>query len=325
MTVLQRIGTAVRTYPLELSAAALAAVAVITAGFAFAATYAVNLYAYADAAQAQGVSGGASIVADNSAAGGKALIFAATATTPPTNPPTGNVDLTDTKKKDIAMQLVSSAENSSLDWKAQYSYIQDIGDGRGYTGGIIGFTSGTHDMLELVEYYSKIAPNNILAKYLPALRQVDGTDSHTGLGTAFEKDWKTAAADPKFQQAQNDERDRVYFNPAVNMAKQDGVRALGQFIYYDAAVMHGPDAWGGGLPDIRAVALKKAKPPTQGGDEKTWLNAFLDARKAEMLKEAAHEDTDRVDTEQRVFLNANNFNLDTPLSWTVYGDAYSIK
>ena len=32
------------------------------------------------------------------------------------------VDLTDAHKKDIAMQLVSSAENSSLNWKAQYTY-----------------------------------------------------------------------------------------------------------------------------------------------------------------------------------------------------------
>lgn len=47
------------------------------------------------------------------------------------------------------MKLVSSAENSSLDWKAQYKYIEDIGDGRGYTAGIIGFSSGTGDMLDL--------------------------------------------------------------------------------------------------------------------------------------------------------------------------------
>ncbi|MYZ41003.1 hypothetical protein GT002_39335, partial [Streptomyces sp. SID4917] len=31
--------------------------------------------------------------------------------------------LDDPAKKEIAMQLVSSAENSSLDWKAQYGYI----------------------------------------------------------------------------------------------------------------------------------------------------------------------------------------------------------
>src|SRR5262245_29952809 len=57
-------------------------------------------------------------------------------------------DLSDPAKKEIAMKLVSSAENSSLDWKAQYKYIEDIGDGRGYTAGIIGFCSGTGDMLD---------------------------------------------------------------------------------------------------------------------------------------------------------------------------------
>ena len=66
-------------------------------------------------------------------------------------------------KKDIAMRLVSSAENSSLDWEAQYAYIEDIGDGRGYTGGIIGFCSGTSDMLALVELYTKRAPGTVLA------------------------------------------------------------------------------------------------------------------------------------------------------------------
>ena len=35
------------------------------------------------------------------------------------------------QKKEYAMELVSSAENSSLNWRAQYRYIQDIHDGRG--------------------------------------------------------------------------------------------------------------------------------------------------------------------------------------------------
>ncbi|MFJ1549370.1 chitosanase [Streptomyces sp. NPDC088246] len=39
--------------------------------------------------------------------------------------------LDDPANKEIAMQLVSSAENSSLDRKAQYMHIEDIGDGRG--------------------------------------------------------------------------------------------------------------------------------------------------------------------------------------------------
>ncbi|GAA2314746.1 chitosanase CsnA [Nonomuraea roseoviolacea subsp. roseoviolacea] len=235
------------------------------------------------------------------------------------------VDLTDPHKKDIAMQLVSSAENSSLDWKAQYGYIEDIDDGRGYTGGIIGFCSGTHDMLQLVELYTERKPGNVLAKYLPALRKVDGSDSHKGLDPNFTKDWKTAAKDAVFQQAQNDERDRVYFDPAVKQAKSDGLRALGQFAYYDAIVMHGPGDDKVSFGGIRKSAMAKAKTPAQGGDETAYLNAFLDARKAAMKAEEAHEDTSRVDTEQRVFLKKGNLDLDPPLTWKVYGDSYTIK
>ena len=239
--------------------------------------------------------------------------------------PASAVDLTAPHEKDIAMQVVSSAENSSLDWRAQYKYIEDIGDGRGYTAGIIGFCSGTGDMLEVVEAYTDAEPGNVLAKYLPALREVNGTDSHDGLDPNFPADWRRAAADPAFQKAQDDERDSVYFNPAVNQAKSDGLRALGQFIYYDAMVMHGPgndaDSFGG----IRRTAIAKAKPPAQGGSEVTYLNAFLDARKAAMKREEAHSDTSRVDTEQRVFLNNGNLDFTPPLTWKVYGDSYTIS
>ncbi|MFB7600954.1 chitosanase [Streptomyces sp. NPDC056160] len=232
--------------------------------------------------------------------------------------------LDDPAKKEIAMKLVSSAENSSLDWKAQYKYIEDIGDGRGYTAGIIGFCSGTGDMLDLVQLYTDRRPGNVLAKYLPALRKVDGSDSHAGLDPDFTKDWRTAAKDTAFQQAQNDERDRVYFDPAVAQGKADGLRALGQFAYYDAIVMHGggddPTSFG----SIRKRALRSAEPPARGGDEVTYLNAFLDARVWAMKQEEAHSDTSRVDTEQRVFLRKGNLDLKPPLDWKVYGDSYHI-
>ncbi|MFE9251731.1 chitosanase [Streptomyces sp. NPDC007088] len=227
-------------------------------------------------------------------------------------------------KKEIAMQLVSSAENSSLDWKDQYRYIEDIGDGRGYTAGIIGFCSGTGDMLELVEHYADLAPGNGLERFLPALRAVNGTDSHEGLGAAYEDAWREAAKDPVFQRAQNEERDRVYFGPAVAQGVSDQVGTLGQFIYYDAIVMHGPGEGGTSFGGIRARALRTAVPPARGGDETRWLNAFLDARVWAMKQESAHEDTSRVDTAQRVFLDAGNLNLDPPLDWKVYGDSYHI-
>lgn len=233
--------------------------------------------------------------------------------------------LDDPHKKDIAMRLVSSAENSSLDWKAQYTYIEDIGDGRGYTAGIIGFCSGTRDMLDLVQRYTARQPGNVLAPYLPALRRVNGTDSHAGLGSGFVSAWKKAAGDPAFQRAQDDERDRVYFDPSVRQAKKDGLRTLGQFIYYDAIVMHGDGEDRDSFDSIRKNAMKKARTPAQGGDEAAYLHAYLDARTTAMKHEKAHKDTSRVDTEQRVFLDARNFDLDPPLRWKVYGDPYTIE
>ncbi|GGJ85981.1 chitosanase [Streptomyces camponoticapitis] len=235
--------------------------------------------------------------------------------------------LDDPAKKEIAMRLVSSAENSSLDWKAQYRYIEDIGDGRGYTAGIIGFCTGCGDLLKVVERYVAARPDgNVLGPFLPALRAVRG-DSHKGLGTAFTRAWQRAAdEDPAFRKAQDDERDRGYFDPAVRAAKADGLGALGQFVYYDAYVMHGSGDTRGliGFRTMREQALQKAESPAKGGDETAYLNAFLDARVAAMRREPAHSDTSRVDTAQRVFLDAGNLDLQPPLKWKVYGESYRV-
>jgi chitosanase len=116
----------------------------------------------------------------------------------------------------------------------------------------------------------------------------------------------------------------VYFDPAVRQGRTDGLRALGQFAYYDAIVMHGDGDDPTSFGSIRKRALRHAKPPAQGGDETTYLNAFLDARVWAMKQEEAHSDTSRVDTEQRVFLRKGNLDLNTPLDWKVYGDPYHI-
>jgi chitosanase len=236
----------------------------------------------------------------------------------------GRLGLDDPGKKDLAMRLVSSAENSSLDWRAQYGYIEDIGDGRGYTAGIIGFCSGTGDMLEVVRRYTVIAPGNGLARYLPWLRRVNGTDAHTGLGTGFVNAWRAAARDTRFQRAQHVVRDVSYFNPAVLGAKRDGLRTLGQFVYYDAMVMHGPGSDAASFGGIRRAAMSKARTPAQGGSEATYLAAFLTARTAAMRREEAHSDVSRISTAQQVFLRAGNFDLNPTLTWSVYGDTFRI-
>ncbi len=244
-----------------------------------------------------------------------ALVLAGVAATP-----AAAADLASPQKKEIAMRLVSSAENSSLKWRAQYRYIEDIRDGRGYTAGIIGFCSGTGDMLELVRRYTRAQRRNPLARFLPALRRVNGSASHKGLGRKFIAAWRRAAKRRAFRRAQDAERDRVYFDPSVSLAKADGLDALGQFAYYDAAVVHGFE----GMEGVRERALGRAAAPAAGGDERAYLEAFLDERVVEMRKEAAHEDVSRIETAQRRFLREGNLDLALPLRWAVYGDSFAI-
>jgi chitosanase len=228
------------------------------------------------------------------------------------------------REKEIAMELVSSAENSTLDWRREFGYIEDIGDGRGYTAGLIGFCSGTGDMLQLVRSYVAAEPHDPLALFLPALRRVDGSASHAGLGPPFVTAWRRAAKDPIFRRLQLRELDQVYFDPAVSRAKADGLGTLGQFIYYDAIVMHGPGPSASSFGGIRRRAIDRAPTPAEGGSQVTYLNAFLDVRRAQMKTESKHGDTSRIDTEQRRFLRENNLALRPPLVWHTYGDRYEI-
>ncbi|MDJ0462577.1 chitosanase [Streptomyces sp. H27-C3] len=234
--------------------------------------------------------------------------------------------LDDPVLKDIAMQIVSSAENSSLDWKAQYKYIEDIDDGRGYTGGVIGFCSGCGDMLKVVERYTRARPGNPLEPFTGALRAAGGGDSHQGLGRPFTEAWARAAGDPEFRAAQDAERDRAYFDPALAQAERDGLGALGQFIYFDAHVMHGLGDTKGtvGFRTMRDRAMAKAEPPSRGGDEKTYLAAFLDVRVAAIDWEPSHSDTSRIESAQRIFLREGKLGLERPLRWKVYGDSFRI-
>ena len=207
----------------------------------------------------------------------------------------------------------------------EYNVEGNSSENRGYTGGIVGFTSRTHDMLLLVQQYVASAPtNNPLAAYLPALKKVDGTSSTAGLGAPFVAAWKAAGKDPRFAQAQVDLADSMYFRPAVDQATSDGLGALGQFAYFDAMVMHGPGSDSLSFGGIRSAALKKAKSPAQGGNETTYLDAFLNARVAAMKAEEGHSDVSRVETAQRAFLKNGNLSLSLPLTWSVYGDKYTV-
>jgi chitosanase len=250
----------------------------------------------------------------------------------------GPVTLATPVKKQIFLEMVNSAEQSALDWTTAYPYCEDIHDGRGYTTGIAGFTTDsagatTDDgpgVLGVVLYYNSVTPGNVLAKYTQALQAAAnaGTGSHSGIDAvgSFCADWATAAATATFKNAQQHDFDVTAFDPARELAQADGLGVLGQALYVDDAILNGY----GGDPSLAndvAAAKQAARTPAQGGDETTYLKAFVAAYRASILADPGHASdgsVGRADTMWGPLANAGNFELNTPLHWSMYGQAFDI-
>ena len=193
-----------------------------------------------------------------------------------------------TKQKNVILSLTNIAENSQINFA--YNYAENIGDGRGITFGIIGFTSGTYDGTELIERVNELDSSNVLSGYLPAFQSIDNsphpdgkTDDVTGLSN-FIEDFNAHGADTLVKQAHLEKLTILYWNPSISKATEIGAKyALTMSELYDICVNHGADG------DSKDKGLKQLVQETidQVGaigqvDEKVWLNALYDVRKAYM-------------------------------------------
>jgi chitosanase len=234
----------------------------------------------------------------------------------------------------MAFELTSTAENSTTDWQSAYSYIEDIGDQRGYTAGLVGFCSGTGDMLQLVQLYETMRPGNPLSAYISGLQYCADIGYGSGasnaassrLGTAFINAWKSEAANqPLFRKAQRDMRKSMYWDDALSNAIQDGVGPLGLAIHYDILVNHGPgddsESYGG---IVAAARASTSKPPSQGGNEAAYLNKLTDLREA-VLEGWGDAQPDGRAPMHRALIATGNLALNTPFSWSVYSDNYTMS
>jgi len=89
------------------------------------------------------------------------------------------------------------------------------------------------------------------------------------------------------------------------------------------------NGYGGNPSLVHDVAAAKhaTAAPAQGGDEITYLKAFVAAYRASILADPGHA-TDgsvgRADTMWGPLVDAGNLKLGTPLHWSMYGQAFDI-
>jgi len=232
------------------------------------------------------------------------------------------------EQKRRAEQLTSVFENDTIE--LQYAYIEALGDGRGYTAGRAGFTTATADLLDVVERYTALAPDNRLARYLPRLRKLALTQSDSIAGLkGIMPAWQLSAIDPLFRDVQDQVVSDTYYQPAVARWHAEGLTsALGLAVLYDTIIQHGEGDDPDGLPAlILETNNERGGNPGSGVDETLWLTTFLQIRRAHLafafdpatLDEWAAS-TPRCDVWQAL-VDTGNLNLDGPI--VVESDVYS--
>lgn len=276
-----------------------------------------------------GLSAMVALLAAGCPTGGEELLDdSGTAAADVVQPPAGNSGIggatsasgLNPEQKRRAEQITSVFENDTLE--LQYAYMEALDDGRGYTAGRAGFTTGTGDLLIVVERYSDLVPGNELAAYLPRLRVLAdaNSDSISGLG-GLPDAWARAADDARFRTVQDQVVDEEYYQPAVTRWRDAGLKtALSLAAIYDAIIQHGEGDDPDGLPAMMERAAKMAGGAVAAGvSEAAWLNAFLTARYNTLAhafdpatREEWAEGADRVDP-FRTLLDDGNFDLVGPI------------
>jgi uncharacterized membrane protein len=235
--------------------------------------------------------------------------------------PTGAAENT-SNMKNVILQMTTTLENS--DTQLHFNYAENIGDGRGITFGCIGFCTGTYDGNILIKHYTELNPDNVLAKYIPALDKIDagshyaadgdGNPSVEGL-SGFIQD-VNSCDDPLFKKSQMDKLDELYYNPAMEIADSIGAKnALTKAFIYDMCIRHGVDG-------AKSIIKNAGTTPKQGADENTYLQKLLSLRDVKLKQEGAG-DVNRNQGYKNV-LNSGNIDLKTPFTFVAYGDYFTI-
>ncbi|KAJ1554632.1 hypothetical protein HK405_004511 [Cladochytrium tenue] len=173
---------------------------------------------------------------------------------------------------DMLLQITSVFETSST--TLDYAVCSDIGDGNGYSAGCIQFTTYSGSALKVVEDYLNTNPSSELSDYVSGLESVEGS-SDTSAISGFCDAWAAAADDDPsgFGASQRSIASEYYLEPNADLVSQLGLTtAAGVGQIMDCAIQLG-------LTGCESIASSaSATTPASGGDEATYLSAFLTAR-----------------------------------------------
>lgn len=221
-----------------------------------------------------------------------------------------------TSQGNTILSLVSIAENDTTSWWENYTYIQDIGDGRGYTINIVGFCTGTGDFLWLVENLFSFDPNNPLCKYLPALRAVNGTPSHDGLG-GLPTLIQNSGNDINYIKATWNAINHFYWGPVISKCEDKHlVNAVTKGQLYDICLNMG---------DLSLCDKIVPHSPRFGGNEKTWLAALQALWLHQITVVDKSLDEGQPDRALMWAGLDSNLDLTLPISVKCYGDSFKIE
>jgi chitosanase len=169
-----------------------------------------------------------------------------------------------------------------------YAYVENLGDGRGYTVTQYGFCTYNSEVSQVIDRYAKHVPDTPLRRFLAELPPSKWTDQDLhGFAAAWRKEIKAS----KFLgQACDEEADALYFNPAVEAAATLGIHsAVGKAIFYDTLLQHGGSTDPDSLPTIIKRTLEE-NGDVESSSEADFLKTFLGVRRS-VLEHSHNQET----------------------------------
>lgn len=169
-----------------------------------------------------------------------------------------------------------------------YAYVENLGDGRGYTVTQYGFCTYNGEVTWVINRHAQDVPDTPLKRFLPFLPPLTSGAGTAGLAE-FPQAWRAAIKASKLLAvACDEEADRLYLYPAMEAAKAADIRSpIGFSIFYDTWLQHGASTDADSLNSILDRTIAEA-----GGrdslSEPEFLRTFLDIRKTVLNNPANH-------------------------------------